>query len=203
MKNIIKYLEEKYNPEVLIVYGSFANNTNDINSDFDALVITKNTTIHYDNSVVDGTFLDVFIYEAKTIETNFNLEDFVMIYDSKIVLDKHGLGSMMKEKVIDYIDNYPKLESEEVLHLVTWCDKMLTRAKRGDAEGFYRWHWVLIDSLKIYFDLLGKYYFGPKKSLEMLKAFDNEAYVIYTTALKRFDMDSLSAWIQFMKYKKG
>ena len=32
------------------------------------------------------------------------------------------------------------------------CKKMLLRTLRSDAEGLYRWHWVLIDSLEIFCD---------------------------------------------------
>lgn len=38
---IIEYLKEKYQPLALIVYGSFADGTNNAHSDFDALVICE------------------------------------------------------------------------------------------------------------------------------------------------------------------
>ena len=38
---IVRYLKEKYQPETILVYGSFADGSNNRNSDFDALVITE------------------------------------------------------------------------------------------------------------------------------------------------------------------
>lgn len=199
MEKIIRYLNDKYNPEAIIVYGSFANNTQDSNSDFDALVVTKETCVPYDNSIVDNTLLDVFIYQLDELKLKFNPEDFVMIFDGNVILDKNGYVTMMKQKVLEYIDNFPKVDKQELEHLVTWCEKMLERAKRNDAEGFYRWHWVLVDSLKIYFDCISEYYFGPKKSLELLKKRNLEVYTLYQNALISFNMDELSCWIQYLR----
>ena len=46
---IIDYLEKTYQPESIIVYGSFADGSANLNSDFDALIILpekKNCMIH-------------------------------------------------------------------------------------------------------------------------------------------------------------
>ena len=40
LEKIIEYIKQKYNPLSIILYGSYANGTNDLNSDFDALVIS-------------------------------------------------------------------------------------------------------------------------------------------------------------------
>lgn len=39
MEQVLKYIREKYNPLSIILYGSYADGTNNLNSDFDALVI--------------------------------------------------------------------------------------------------------------------------------------------------------------------
>ena len=46
MEPIIKYIKEKYCPEAIIVYGSFADGSANENSDFDALIITDNVKTH-------------------------------------------------------------------------------------------------------------------------------------------------------------
>ena len=72
---------------------------------------------------------------------------------------------------------------------------MLVRTARGDAEGYFRWHWLLCDSLEIYFDIKQLYYFGPKKSLRSMAKSDPESYRIYSRALKDWNQASLSEWI--------
>ena len=60
MDRIVKYLIEKYNPVGIIVYGSFADESNNENSDYDALVIVDENNLYrkHDNSIVDGIELD-------------------------------------------------------------------------------------------------------------------------------------------------
>ena len=54
LEDIIKYIQEKYNPLSVILYGSYANGTNNLNSDFDALVISSDNEQFHDTSFVDG-----------------------------------------------------------------------------------------------------------------------------------------------------
>ena len=58
MEKILEYLVEKYQPEGMIVYGSFADDSYNENSDFDVLVIASGEKRH-DASVVDGTVLGI------------------------------------------------------------------------------------------------------------------------------------------------
>lgn len=53
--------------------------------------------------------------------------------------------------------------------MVPEMESMFERAKRGDCEGLFRWHWVLIDSLEIFFDIMHHPYFGPKKTLKWME----------------------------------
>ena len=57
---IIDYLKKTYQPESIIVYGSFADGSANLNSDFDTLIIAGKEKLH-DSSFVDGVVLDVFI----------------------------------------------------------------------------------------------------------------------------------------------
>ena len=66
---IIEYLLEKYQPDGLITYGSFADESANETSDFDALVIAGHVKAH-DSSVVGGTVLDVFVYPPETTRRN-------------------------------------------------------------------------------------------------------------------------------------
>ncbi|MBQ5643591.1 MAG: nucleotidyltransferase domain-containing protein, partial [Bacteroidaceae bacterium] len=40
LEQVIEYIKKKYNPLSIILYGSYANGTNNLNSDFDSLVIS-------------------------------------------------------------------------------------------------------------------------------------------------------------------
>lgn len=197
-EKIVDYLKKTYQPDAIVVYGSFADGSANLNSDFDALIIAGEEKTH-DSSVVDGVVLDVFVYPAKTFSTDYDPEEFVQVWDGKIVLDEHGIAGQLKAKVLDYIEHLPKKTATEVAQEVEWCEKMLLRTMREDVEGYYRWHWVLCDSLEIYFDIRGLHYYGPKKTLRLMEKSDAEAFGLYAKALREFDRESLSAWIDYLK----
>ena len=62
MEQIIKYIQQKYRPLSVILYGAYANRKNDKNSDFDAVVISPDYEQTHDTSFVNGIQLDVFVY---------------------------------------------------------------------------------------------------------------------------------------------
>ncbi|MGL5416504.1 MAG: nucleotidyltransferase domain-containing protein [Clostridium sp.] len=196
---IIKYIVKKYEPHTMIVYGSYADGSNNANSDFDALIITDKKFEFHDGNIINGVLLDVFIYNTSEFNEEINCEKYIQIHDGKILIDKYDMGKKLKNKVCDFIKNTPKKSIEEKRHGVEWCEKMLLRTKREDVEGYFRWHWLLVDSLEIYFILCDEYYYGPKKSLLLLKEKDIEAYNYYENALIKFDSKSLKEWIDYLK----
>ena len=99
MKNdlIIKYLTETYSPEAIIVYGSYADGSANENSDFDALVITESVKTH-DSSEVANTILDVWVYPAMYFNDEYDPDEFIQVFDGKIVLDKNGTAEKLKAR---------------------------------------------------------------------------------------------------------
>ena len=77
MEQILRYIQETYNPLSIILYGSYVDGTNGLNSDFDALVITADHERFHDTSFVNGIPLDVFVYPARYFESSYSCEDFV------------------------------------------------------------------------------------------------------------------------------
>ena len=155
---VIDYLRQKYSPDAIIAYGSFADGSAGEHSDFDALVIAPGARTH-DSSIVAGTVLDVFVYPAETFSTDYDPEEFVQVWDGKIVLDEHGIAGQLKAKVLDYIEHLPKKTVTEVAQEVEW----------------------------------------PKKMLRLMEKSDAEAFGLYAKALREFDRESLSAWIDYLK----
>lgn len=199
MDNIIAYLVAKYKPTGMIVYGSFANGTNNLNSDFDALLIFDGTQELHDHSIICGTELDVFLYPKSTFEKEYSIQDLIQIWDGKILVDDTGLVSALKEKARQQIDSYAGKGKAENARNLAWCEKMLNRTKRGDMEGLYRLYLLLVDSLEIYFDLKGKYFFGPKKAIEQMSQMDPSSADLYFSALKAPTEENVSNWLERLK----
>lgn len=199
MNEILEYIKQKYEPSSLIVYGSYADGSNNQNSDFDALVLSKNSDVFHDTSFVGGVQLDLFVYPETYFENEVNYDDFVQIFDGKIVMDEEERGANLKTAVLNYMPNRAYKSEEELRNEIDWCEKMLMRTKRHDAEGMFRWHWVLIDSLEIFCDLKQHMYLGPKKTLKWMKKKYPEAFEMYSKALFEFSEESLEQWITVLK----
>lgn len=191
---IIRYLMDKYNPDSIITYGSYADGSENANSDFDALIIADSSKKH-DGSIICGVTLDVFIYSPAVFANAYEPSDFIQIHDGKIELDRHGAAQKLKEEVLWYIENLPMKSPDEIFQELEWCNKMVLRTIREDAEGYFRWHWLLTDSLEIYYDIVRKRYFGPKKALKQMEQCDDKSFRKYENALKHFSKETLSEWI--------
>lgn len=199
MEQIIEYLQQTYAPLGVIVYGSYADGSKNEHSDFDVLVIIQSGVESHDNTIVDGVMLDAYIYPKEKICGEINCEDFIQIFDGRIVLDTDGIAAALQSKVRAYIDNVrPKTYAENKTN-VEWCEKMLLRAARGDAEGYFRWHWLLTESLEVYCDLLGERYLGPKKSIKRMQAERPADAKVYEKALAKLDYAALTEWIHHLK----
>ena len=199
LEQIIEYIKQKYNPISIILYGSYANGTNNLNSDFDALVISDCHEQFHDTSFVGGIQLDVFVYPTSHFDCTYDCNDFIQIFDGKIIADTDGRGKALQAKVLSYLQSRPQKLKAEIDASVDWCVKMLARAKRCDAEGMFRWHWVLIDSLEIFCDVMRHPYWGPKKSLIWMEENHPDAFACYQRALADFGMESLENWITYIK----
>ena len=203
LEKIIDYIKQRYNPLSIILYGSYANGTNNLNSDFDALVISFDHEQFHDTSFVDGIQLDLFVYPASYFEGDYDCNDFIQIFDGKIIVDRGGQGKALQAKVQSYLQNRPQISNAEIDASVDWCVKMLARVKRCDAEGMFRWHWVLIDSLEIFCDVMRQPYWGPKKSLKWMEENHPTAFACYQTALTDLSMESLENWILYIMNANG
>ena len=203
LEQILQYIQETYAPLSIILYGSYSDGTNNLNSDFDALVITSDHAQFHDTSIVNGIPLDVFVYPQKYFDVEYACEDFVQIHDGRIFTDSNGIGKALQEKVQAYLRNRAVKSSAEIRASVDWCIKMLERAKRGDCEGMFRWHWVLTDSLEIFCDIMQHPYFGPKKTLKWMEETQPKSFDCYNRALHALRMECLEEWITHIKYLNG
>ena len=198
MEQILKYINEKYNPISIIIYGSYSDGTNNLNSDFDALVISEACEKYHDTSFICGIQLDVFVYPANFFSEEYALEDFIQLSGGKIIKDNDGIGEALKSKVDAFIDSQPLKTNAEIKSSIDWCVKMLNRVKRDDTEGIFRWHWLLIDSLEIFCDIMKERYQGPKKSLLWMSKAYPQAFYLYSEALRNFTIEALSAWVEHL-----
>lgn len=199
MTEIIEYIKQKYNPISIILYGSYSDGTNNLYSDFDALVISRVKDQVHDTSLVSGVRLDVFVYPLEHFEHQYDCNNFIQLVGGKIIMDTENIGKTLQTVVESYFQNIPHKTESEIKSSIDWCAKMMERSMRNDTEGKYRWHWVLTDSLEIFCDAVKHGYYGPKKSLEWMKTAYPDAFDCYSQALSDFTSESLQKWINYLK----
>ena len=195
MHDILSYLAAAYDPIAIIVYGSFADGTSNLFSDFDALLVTADGERRHDDRFVDFTQLDVFVHPLSDFQGEYDPAEYARIYGGQILLDRDGVAAALLERVTQWVDSRAKKTQEELGFNVSWCEKMLRRAERTDAEGCFRRHWLLVESLRIYTELCFWPYLGPKKALSQLEKKDKAAFALYAEALTAGDYTTLAAWI--------
>lgn len=113
--------------------------------------------------------------------------------------DTNDFGKNFKSQVVGFINSLPRKSDGDIQNDIEWCKKMVLRIKRGDAEGAYRGHWVLVDSLEIFCEVMHHTYKGPKKSLLWMEQEYPEAFFYYLEALKSFTFEAIEKWIQYLE----
>lgn len=181
INSVKDYLKDKYNCHSMILYGSFADNTYTDESDIDVICFSDDIDNQNDTNEICGRLLDAWIYNTDKIK---DYKDIYHINDGIIILDERNLCCDLLDNINKFITEEKKPTLAEITFQKNWLQKMINRAKRGDAEGNFRYHWMLIDSLEIYFSIKGFKYLGPKKSLNLLKSNDENAYRFFSEALE-------------------
>jgi len=183
MDELIKYLVNKYSCHSIILYGSYTTADYTAESDIDVLCFCDEVGARNDTTILHDKQLDAWIYNTKEME---NTEKFLHVKDGLVLYDQRGLCNHFLDQIIKRYDKGPEpLNDNEKQFLKNWLLKMMKRSQKGDIEGDFRYHWMLTDSLEIYFKLRGLWYMGPKKSLIWLSHNDKYTYNLYKCALNR------------------
>ncbi|WP_055108603.1 nucleotidyltransferase domain-containing protein [Paenibacillus ihumii] len=183
IQEVIEYLESKYNCHTIILYGSYTSNDYTSESDVDLVCFYDGLENKNDSSILNDKQLDAWIYNSEAAK---DVEPFLRIQNGIVLKDEKSLGAWLMEEVNTLLKKGPEqLSSDEAIFLKQWLAKMLSRSLRGDVEGDFRYHWLLSDSLEIYFKIKNLWYLGPKKSLQWLLENDKAAYHLFSEALSR------------------
>ncbi|WP_434643312.1 nucleotidyltransferase domain-containing protein [Thermoanaerobacterium thermosaccharolyticum] len=198
LRDVKEYLIKKYNCHSIILYGSYVKGDFTEESDIDLLCFCDNPVAENDTIIINGRQLDAWIYETGTMD---NFTQFLHVRGGKILLDERNkCDNFLKEIDKQFKKGPEQLTAEKKCFLKNWLFKMFNRAQKGDIEGNYRYHWLLVDSLEIYFNIKGLWYLGPKKSLKWLYENDRDAYNVFDNALKvNADIADVEKLIEFIR----
>lgn len=188
IEHLTNYLIDKYNCHSVILYGSYVNGDCTDESDVDVVCFCEEVENQNDTSFIEHRQLDAWIYRTEKMK---DVEEFLHTRDGQVLLDRNYLCNDFLGKITELYNKGPKLlsETEKEFHK-GWFKKMLKRTQKEDIEGSFRFHWMLTDSLEIYFKIKGIWYMGSKKSLKWLYDNDREMYLLYERAFSRQSQQS-------------
>lgn len=141
MDAILDYLTNTYHPLAMIGYGSYANGTQNAQSDFDVLLICRSCSCRHDGRVIDGVRLDAVLRTPQEVLDENAPQDLITVHDGVVLLENENhIAQGLIDRVRVYAAAHAVRDADEKRHLRQWSLKMLERAARGDAEGLYRAH---------------------------------------------------------------
>lgn len=196
-EKILNYLNETYAPVSILLYGSYADGTNDEFSDFDCMLIVPEKERKHDDTEICGVPLDCFIFTEEEVKREEDIEVFLTAYDAEIIKD-NGIGKDLQTRVRAFVSSHEKIETSEKEFIVSWMRKTLCRMEKDDDEGNYRAVALLWESLPDYFLLRDKFYFGSKKAIRYLKENDPEAFALFHKAITEKTADAIRAWAEYL-----
>ncbi len=202
LEELTTYLIERHYCHTIILYGSYSSGDYTPESDVDIVGFADGFREKNDTIVFLGKQLDAWIYPTKK---HRQAEQFLQLHKGDVLLDERNIATRLLRDVDRLIHRGPgELSMDEKNFLIAWLWKMESRARRNDIEGNYRRNWLLVDSLEIYFELRGEWYFGPKKSLAWIKKHDQTAYRLFERAfvnnVDRKDIVRLIAFLETMAF---
>lgn len=201
MKNLeellVTELKLRFQPDIIILYGSRARGDADINSDIDVACFCQKPELKKEARSFHGLSLDAWFYPTESM--NPDNDEFLRLHDGCCLQDMDGTGRAFLNRLHErFVKGPAPIAEEERKHSTEWVRKMLQRASGNNIEALYRRSWLAVEILMIYFQLRDQWYCGPKKSFSWLEKNDPQALCLFQAAYQ--NPDNLPALIRLSEY---
>ena len=183
LDSICRELQADYAAHTILLYGSHADESATVESDYDLVGFGTVAVASRIARVQSGKYLDVFVYPESELQQP-RIEH-MRLRLSKVLRDREGRGERFLNALEALYQAGPEpLSKDEIEARIVWAHKMLARASRGDTEGDYRRVWLLQALLEDFFHARGLWYEGPKKALRWLSRNDDRTLLAFRAALR-------------------
>jgi len=176
-----------------ILYGSWVRGQATPQSDVDIVCVREGGPAFRDARIVDGLYLDAFIYPEADLLTPE--PELLRVLGGRVIREANGFGSALLAKLQELNDRGPTPMADDLRQVsVLWADKMLDRFRgQADPEAQYRRMQLLMQSLEDYFALRGTWFRGPKEAFAWLLEHDAAAHRHFESALQPHASDAAFA----------
>jgi hypothetical protein len=181
----------------VILFGSRARGDADADSDVDILAIGEDVNDGPLLRTVDGLDFDIWIADEKSVAAD--LEEYLKIEDGRPLVQRGSYGDELLLRVKARVSAGPSpLSADERGQRLRWLHRMAARASRGDDEGRYRLLWLISELPRVRFELEGRFWLGPKRSLAALAVFDPLFFELYRRVLAEPSLASTEACVHYL-----
>lgn len=174
VKKALAFIDEKYDAETVLLYGSFSQGTNTPSSDIDMLVFAKVSEKCHESAQIAGHALDAWIYPhewSDDVDLSIHILPFISLKD------RLNLSKKIEDRIVE--ERRKRAESltqGELMQTAAWIEKMLQRSDSNSVESNYRYNWLLNDFPELYCNFRGIYYEGPVKTIRRIREDHPELY---------------------------
>jgi predicted nucleotidyltransferase len=173
---------ELHGCHTMILYGSRARGDATPQSDLDIMCIREVGPTLRDARVVEGLYVDGFVYPESAFTT---LEPALLrVLGGVVIRERDGFGTALLTRIREFGDRGPvPLPDDERQALKVWSQKMLDRF-RGDrgVEASYRRMSLVVQALDDYFSLRNTWTMGPKHGFAWLLQHDASTHAVFERA---------------------
>lgn len=174
----------------VILYGSYARGDADADSDVDVFAVGEE--VQNGPRGFSSEYFDFDIWTASETSVAADLDEYLKIEGGRVLRQRDAYGDVLLRAVSDRAAKGPGTPDErERAQKKAWIARMAVRAGRDDEEGRYRLAWLVAELPRVLFELQGRFWLGPKRSLELLRAEYPAFHEAYAALLA--DPDSVRA----------
>lgn len=195
LHSLVEALREAHGAHTALLYGSLADGSAGPESDIDLALFAPIAQVRRDARWHRGQALDVFVHPETALAQPTTEQ--LYLRGAQVLAQRGDEATRFLAQLEALHAAGPQpLEPDEAQARRVWVAKMLQRLRRGDAEGDYRRHWLLMMALEDYFALRTRWYPGPKKALAWLAREMPHHHALCAAALRPGASDeTIAAWM--------
>ena len=176
-------IADEHDCHTVVLYGSRSRGDADQGSDVDLLCIRDAGPALRDSRVVDGVYVDAFVYPNDALTAPD--ASLLRILGGQVLRERAAEGTALLERVRALFDKGPDpLPADDRTARVVWARKMLDRIRGNHSvEADYRRQSLVVQALEDYFALRGLWFRGPKVAFPWLLTHDAGVHHAFESAM--------------------